>query len=81
MYYKNNVCIIETHITDIMFVKLSANLFLFTILSCSVFLYCLHTAKTLTCDSLTHYSNTPLLRPPIDLRKNGLYNGVVLLLS
>ena len=27
------------------------------------------------------YSKTPLLRPPIDLRKNGLYIGVVLLLS
>ena len=27
------------------------------------------------------YSKTPLLRPPIDLRKNGLSIGVVLLLS
>ena len=27
------------------------------------------------------YSKTPLLRPPLDLRKNGLYIGVVLLLS
>ena len=27
------------------------------------------------------YSKTPLLRPPLDLRKNGLYSGVVLLLS
>ena len=27
------------------------------------------------------YSKTPLLRLPLDLRKNGLYTGVVLLLS
>jgi len=27
------------------------------------------------------YSKTPILRPPIDLRKSGLYIGVVLLLS
>ena len=27
------------------------------------------------------YSKTPLLRQPLDLRKNGLYIGVVLLLS
>ena len=27
------------------------------------------------------YSKTPLLRPPLCLRKNGLYSGVVLLLS
>jgi len=27
------------------------------------------------------YSKTPLLRPPLSLRKNGLYSGVVLLLS
>jgi len=26
-------------------------------------------------------SKTPILRPPIDQRKNGLYVGVVLLLS
>ena len=26
------------------------------------------------------YSKTPLLRPPLGLRKNGLYSGVVLLL-
>jgi len=29
----------------------------------------------------TWYSKTPLLRPPLDLRKSGLYIGVVLLLS
>ena len=29
----------------------------------------------------TVYSKTPLLRPPLGLRKNGLYSGVVLLLS
>jgi len=28
-----------------------------------------------------NHSKTPLLRPPLDLRKNGLYSGVVLLLS
>jgi len=35
------------------------------------------------CDMLQLYiySKTPLLRPPLDLRKNGLYSGVVLLLS
>jgi len=27
------------------------------------------------------YSKTPLLRPPLGLRKNGLYSGVVLLLN
>jgi len=27
------------------------------------------------------YSKTPLLRPPFGLSKNGLYSGVVLLLS
>ena len=27
------------------------------------------------------YSKTPLLRPPLGLRKNGLYSGVVLRLS
>jgi len=27
------------------------------------------------------YSKTPLLRPTLGLRKNGLYSGVVLLLS
>ena len=27
------------------------------------------------------YSKTPLLGPPLGLRKNGLYSGVVLLLS
>ena len=27
------------------------------------------------------YSKTPLLRPPLGLRTNGLYSGVVLLLS
>jgi len=27
------------------------------------------------------YSKTLLLRPPLGLRKNGLYSGVVLLLS
>jgi len=31
--------------------------------------------------SATISSKTPLLRPPLILRKNGLYNGVVLLLS
>ena len=29
----------------------------------------------------TTYGKTPLLRPPIGLRKNGLYSGVVLRLS
>jgi len=29
----------------------------------------------------SYYSKAPLLRPPIDLRKNGLYIGVVLLVS
>jgi len=28
-----------------------------------------------------HYSKTPLLGPPLGLRKNGLYIGMVLLLS
>ena len=27
------------------------------------------------------YSKTPLLRPPLCLRKNGLYNGLILILS
>ena len=30
---------------------------------------------------VTAYSKTPLLRPPLGRRKNGLYSGVVLLLS
>jgi len=30
---------------------------------------------------LTTYSKTPLLTPPLDLRQNGLYSGLVLLLS
>ena len=29
----------------------------------------------------SNYSKTPLLRPPLGPRKNGLYSGVVLLLS
>ena len=29
---------------------------------------------------LLYYSKTSLLRPPLDVRKNGLYSGVVLLL-
>jgi len=28
-----------------------------------------------------YYSKTPLLRPPLVLKENGLYRGVVLLLS
>jgi len=28
-----------------------------------------------------NYSKTPLLRPPLGLRKNGLYSGVALHLS
>ena len=28
-----------------------------------------------------NYNKTPLLRSPLDLRKNGVYSGVVLLLS
>jgi len=38
--------------------------------------------KVLTFDGFVYaYSKTPLLRPPLGLRKNGLYSGVVLRLS
>ena len=37
--------------------------------------------KTTSYQCVYVYSKTPLLRPPLCLRKNGLYNGVVLILS
>ena len=38
---------------------------------------CLQYLVAITC---TMYSKTPLLRPPLGLRKNGLSSGMVLLL-
>ena len=35
----------------------------------------------IVCSNLYAYSKTPLLKPPLSLRKKGLYSGVVLLLS
>ena len=35
----------------------------------------------IVCSNFYAYSKTPLSRPPLSLRKKGLYSGVVLLLS
>ena len=40
-----------------------------------------NSGKILTPGRKINYSKTPLLRPPLDLRKNGLSSGMVLLLS
>ena len=71
------VCVLLSFIL-IMWVLLSFILIMCVLLS-FILIRCVLLSFILTINVV--YSKTPLLRPPLCLRKNGLYNGLILILS